>query len=119
MDRTAQKKALTDLINPLFNALDLSDAAAAKSGATGSAQSLAIQAYTVADANLRDKKPGSGTAWDKAVADLNALNIEQPVDFQAAVDARAKFNDLWQQMGVAYRNLLQNPGEVENTTGKV
>jgi hypothetical protein len=119
MDRTAQKKAITDLINPTFNALDLSDQAASKSGSSGSALSLAQQTYNQALVALNARTPGSGTAWDAASASLIALQAEQPVDFQAAIDARAKFNGLWQQMVAAVQALLQNPGEVENVSGKV
>ncbi len=119
MDRTAQKKAITDLINPTFNALDLSDQAASKSASSGSALSLAQQTYNQAIVALNARTPGSGTAWDAASVYLQSLQVEQPADFQAAIDARAKFNGLWQQLMEKVKELLQNPGEVENTSGKV
>lgn len=124
MDRTAQQKAITDILNPpapgvsLFQALALSDAAAAKSGASGTALNDAQHALTAAQAAFA-QRTGRGSAVDAAQDALDALTAQQPLDFQAAIDARAKFNGLWQQMVAAVQALLQNPGEVENVSGKV
>ena len=112
MDRTAQIKAVTDLIGPVFDALDISDKAADKANTSTAALTAARNVYTRAMTAFW-QRTGTGAAVDDATTKLIALQAQQPIDLQAATDLHLKFVTIQQQLAKAVADLLTDPGAVE------
>lgn len=118
VDRTAQRKALTDQIQPCFAAQDAMDAADDKEAGDITSQNTDQQAYANAMHAFLNGT-GTGAAVDAARAALTASSTAQPIDFQASLDKRAAFNAFHDPLLTAVSNLWQQPGQIENVTGKV